>query len=247
MKKICIALFLLTCVLLSACGAVEPEATTEGSSGSTAVNTSSAEPTSATTEATTEATTASETETEKTTTGKETAGKITTPPATETTEEPLELYYGVYGIPGVYRLENDGSMTEAQAAESLVKEMLDAMSVPDEGRAFCLLEYSDVEIRVHPSSDALTPDVPWGIFSDSPVIADNTYLVYINASFRYSGTYAPIGPSIDESRWWTSLGNGQTPLVLLETENEFLMWWESAYGVPDGNGIPPEAEGLLIY
>ena len=224
MKKICIALFLLICVLLSACGAVEPETTTAGSSE----------------------TAASETETGKSS-EKTTTGEITTARTSETTEEPRELYYGVYGIPGVYRLNNDGSMTEAQAAEILVNKMLDAMLVPDEGRAFCLLEYSDVEIAVHPSSDALTPGTPWGIFPDSPVIAENTYLVYFDASFRYSGVYSPIGPSIDESRWWTSLGNGITPLVLLETENEYLMWWESAYALNDGKGIPPEAEGLFVY
>ena len=63
----------------------------------------------------------------------------------------------------------------------------------------------------------------------------------------YLGVYAPIGPSLDESNWWTSLGNGIEPLVLLETEDSFMLWWECAYGVNGGTVIPPEAEGLLVY
>lgn len=244
MKKFYIALFLTVCVLLSACGFGEPEATTTNLTEATAESTTAATSSAKTTEETTTAETATEKMTSETTT------ENTAPPETTTaatTEAPKELYYSVYGIPGVYRLESDGSMTENEAAEILVKTMLDQMCVADESRAFCLLEYSDVEITVHPSADALTPEVEWGILSDSPVIADNTYLVYIDASFRYSGIYAPIGPSIDENRWWTSLGNGIYPLVLLETENGFLMWWECAYGFYDGNGVAPEAEGLFIY
>ena len=239
MKKFYIALFLLVSVLLSACGVAEPEATTTGLTEPTAETTTSAtvatEPSS---ETTTEKTTA------ETTTEKETPPETTT---AATTEAPKELYYSVCGVPGVYRLDNDGSMTENEAAEILVKTMLDQMCVADESRAFFLLEYSDVEITVHPSADALTPEVEWGILPDSPVIAGNTYLVYAGASFRYSGTYAPIGPSIDENRWWTNLGNGIYPLVILKTENEYMMWWECAYGFYDGNGIAPEAEGLLVY
>ncbi|MBR6772220.1 MAG: hypothetical protein IKM29_02385 [Clostridia bacterium] len=52
---------------------------------------------------------------------------------------------------------------------------------------------------------------------------------------------------MDESNWWSSLGNGIKPLVLLETEDSFMMWWECAYGVNGGTVIPPEAEGLLVY
>lgn len=245
MKKIYIALFLLVYVLLSACGVGEPDATTSDLTEATAESTTAATSSAKTTA---ETTTTAETVTEKTTS--ETTTENTAPHETTTaatTEAPKELYYSVYGIPGVYRLESGGSMTETEAAEILVKKMLDQMCVADESRAFCLLEYSDVEITVHPSADALKPEIAWAIAPDSPVIADNTYLVFVDASFRYSGIYAPIGPSIDENRWWTSLGNGLEPLVLLETEDEFLMWWECAYGFYDGNGVAPEAEGLFIY
>ena len=149
----------------------------------------------------------------------------------------------VVSVPGVYRVEK-GSLSAADAAEILVADMLEAMKLPSEDRRFCVLEYRNLEIKVdHPEKY---------LYAGHPVYATNAYTVSIRSEFRYSGTYSPIGTNTDESKWWEGLrpgGEGANLLILLETEEEYIMWWNEAYKVSFGEGLPypAEVEGLFVY
>ena len=152
-------------------------------------------------------------------------------------------YLTIVSVPGVYRVEK-GSLSATDASEILVAEMLEAMKLPSEDRRFCVLEYRNLEIKVDPPEKFL--------YAGHPVYATNTYTVSIRSEFRYSGTYSPIGTSTDESKWWEGLrpgGEGANLLILLETEDEYIMWWNEAYKVSFGEGLPypAEVEGLFVY
>ena len=157
------------------------------------------------------------------------------------TEPPDTRHMNVTGVPGVYRMSKAG-LSRDEGVRLLVDEMLKAMSVPGEDRTFTVLEYRDLQIRFF-SSDRV-------FFEGDPVRAKNTWGVGIRAEFRYRGTYSPIGPNLDESKWWSGLrlgGETANLLVFLETEDEYLIWWKNAYPVNSEDPYPPEAEGLFEY
>lgn len=178
---------------------------------------------------------------------------VTTPPMsdqppTTTTVPPTPdyLYYDVSAVPGVYRLyaqtAADSDEAVYEAAEVLVGEMLDAMKQSDPSRSFVLTEYKDVELRLHHSSEVLDRTQEWGIAADSALVNDDVWLVYVDVAFRFEGLYGAIGKPIDD-RWWTVLHQGgAAPMILLKTEDSYLLWWANAYA----EGYPKEVSAHLF-
>ncbi|MBQ4048455.1 MAG: hypothetical protein IJC93_08815 [Clostridia bacterium] len=169
------------------------------------------------------------------------------PPATTTVPQtPDYLYYDVSVVPGVYRLyaqtAADSDEAVYEAAEVLVGEMLDAMKQSDPSRSFMLTEYKDVELRLHHSSEVLDRSQDWGIAADSALVNDDVWLIYVDAAFRFEGLYGAIGKPIDD-RWWTALHQGSAaPMILLKTEDSYLLWWANAYA----EGYPKEVSAHLF-
>ena len=164
-------------------------------------------------------------------------GEEILPPA-QTEPEP-ELYWTITYVPGIYRIEK-GDMTPEDAALVLTEEMLAEMGKESPDRTFVILEYRNLQIELSPSAEFFGLGAP-----ESPLVSDNSYFLSMQAEFRYSGIYNPIGESYDESKWWPNIRSGGrlgNLLILLETENEYLMWWQNAY---PPSGIPEEAADLL--
>ncbi len=230
MKKT-IWLILVLCVILglcSACAVPEPVETTAATTteattteATTAETTTAATTTEVTAETTTAATTTEATTTEATT-AKTYHPSRTVPVETQATE-PL---YSDVRMPGLYRMPISDASDEVDAAEKLTAAMLDSMKSEDAARSFCITEYKDVSVEVLPSSTVL--DSVDGEFSyGSPVVSENAWLVNPKAAFKFTGIYAPIGPPIDD-RWWEGLyQGGATPMILIKTDSEYLMWWST--------------------
>ena len=166
---------------------------------------------------------------------------IATEPPAETEATKLQ-YLTIANIPGVHVMEKSGHSPE-EAAQILMEEMLASMATPSDDRAFCILEYRNLEIKVIPSAEI--PE-----YGNSIILPNNAYLVRMQAEYRYSGVYNPIGPNSDKSKWWSPIRHGGevgNPLILLETEDEYMMWWQEAYRSGRQVTFPPETEGLLIW
>lgn len=118
-----------------------------------------------------------------------------------------------------------GETGEQAAAERLAKLFLDDQMQPDPARTFCLTEYRDLAVEVYPSSVVNEQtDADWGISRDSEYIAGNTWLVYVSASFRFEGVYAPIGPPVD-GLWYETLHQGSpVPLLLTKTDGGYTLF-----------------------
>lgn len=163
-------------------------------------------------------------------------------PSESMTTAATYLYYGASEIPGFYKIPLADADSETAAARILAEKMLRAMKEADPNRSFCLTEYKNLALEVVPSALAADRTQDWGISADSALITDHTWLVYLDVSFRFTGIYAPIGPSIGD-QWWNNLTQGSArPLILMKTENVYLLWWASAYN----SGIPTELEGELV-
>ena len=152
----------------------------------------------------------------------------TTPPTTlETTRETWETAADAYASalynPKTYSIA--GEMGEQAAAERLAAMFLDDQAEPDPSRTFCLTEYRDLAVEVYPASVVNEQtDTDWGIPRDSELIADNVWLVYISASFRFAGVYAPIGPPAD-GLWYETLHQGApAPLLLTKTDGGYTLF-----------------------
>lgn len=133
-----------------------------------------------------------------------------------------EAYMTVFGCPDTIFLP--GEMDEYAAAERLAAIFLDGQAASDPSRTFRLTEYRDLTVEVCPSSEARQTGRDWGIPGDSEYIADDTWLVYISASFRFEGLYSPIGPPT-EGLWYSSLGQGSAfPLLLTKTDGGYTLF-----------------------
>ena len=148
----------------------------------------------------------------------------TTPPTTrETWETAADAYASALYNPKTYSIA--GEMGEQAAAERLAAMFLDDQAEPDPSRTFCLTEYRDLAVEVYPTSVVNDQtDTDWGIPRDSELIADNVWLVYISASFRFAGVYAPIGPPAD-GLWYETLHQGSpAPLLLTKTDGGYTLF-----------------------
>ncbi len=145
--------------------------------------------------------------------------------ATWTTE--ADAYTTALYNPKTYSIA--GEMGERAAAERLAAMFLDDQMKPDPSRTFYLIEYRDLAVEVYPSSVVSEqPDTDWGLLPDSEWIAGNTWLVYVSASFRFEGVYAPIGPPSD-GLWYETLHQGSPcPLLLTETDGGYTLFSAAA-------------------
>lgn len=158
------------------------------------------------------------------TTQEPTSAPITTPTSSET--EPFRWNQAMSN-PNTYELT--GNMSVEEAANQLVVMFLDALKEPDETRTFRLTAWKDLTIEIHPSSDALTQEVDWGVRENSRYITDHTWLVYIEAFIQYEGTYTPVGPWIYPSdTWYIPLyQGGRRPLILTRTDTGYTLFaWQ---------------------
>ncbi len=158
-----------------------------------------------------------------------------TPPASPestargTWETAADAYMTALFNPKTYSIS--GGMDETAAAERLAAMFLDDQTKPDPARTFFLTEYRDLAVEVYPSSVVSEqPDTDWGLLPDSEWIAGNTWLVYVSASFRFEGVYAPIGPPSD-GLWYETLHQGSPcPLLLTETDGGYTLFSVAAQG-----------------
>ena len=158
-----------------------------------------------------------------------------TPPASPestargTWETAEDAYTTALFNPKTYSIS--GGMDETAAAERLAAMFLDDQTEPDPARTFFLTEYRDLSVEVYPSSVVSEqPDTDWGLLPDSEWIAGNTWLVYVSASFRFEGVYAPIGPPSD-GLWYETLHQGSPcPLLLTETDGGYTLFSVAAQG-----------------
>lgn len=159
----------------------------------------------------------------------------TAPPASPestargTWETTADAYMTALFNPKTYSIS--GGMDETAAAERLAAMFLDDQTEPDPARTFFLTEYRDLAVEVYPSSVVSEqPDTDWGLLPDSEWIAGNTWLVYVSASFRFEGVYAPIGPPSD-GLWYETLHQGSPcPLLLTETDGGYTLFSVAAQG-----------------
>lgn len=159
----------------------------------------------------------------------------TAPPASPestargTWETAEDAYTTALSNPKTYSIS--GGMDETAAAERLAAMFLDDQTEPNPARTFFLTEYRDLSVEVYPSSVvSQQPDTDWGLLPDSEWIAGNTWLVYVSASFRFEGVYAPIGPPSD-GLWYETLHQGSPcPLLLTETDGGYTLFSVAAQG-----------------
>ena len=159
----------------------------------------------------------------------------TAPPASPestargTWETAEDAYTTALSNPKTYSIS--GGMDETAAAERLAAMFLDDQTEPNPARTFFLTEYRDLSVEVYPSSvGSHQPDPDWGLLPDSEWITGNTWLVYVSASFRFEGVYAPIGPPSD-GLWYETLHQGSPcPLLLTETDGGYTLFSVAAQG-----------------
>ena len=146
-----------------------------------------------------------------------------------TWETAEDAYTTALSKPKTYAIS--GGRDEMAAAERLAAMFLDDQTEPNPARTFFLTEYRDLSVEVYPSSVvSQQPDTDWGLLPDSEWITGNTWLVYVSASFRFEGVYAPIGPPSD-GLWYETLHQGSPcPLLLTETDGGYTLFSVAAQG-----------------
>ena len=154
----------------------------------------------------------------------------TTIPSATTVPDETEAYhwYGALETPDIYRI--DTKPDAETAAKQLLDQMFAALQQLDSRRPFRFLEVRDVVIEVHPSEDVRRfPDTEtefhdWGVEPEDPLIGPDTWLVYVEASFRFEGIYMPIGQALDASTWYAPLRQGSRwPMIMTETESGYTL------------------------
>ena len=184
----------------------------------------------------------------------------TAPPSTNVPDPALigHTWNAALATPDVYKI--DTKPDAETAAKQLLDQMFAALQQPDDRRTFRFLAVRDVVIEVHPSEDVRRfPDTEtdfhdWGVEPDDPLIGPDTWLVYVEASFRFEGIYASIGRAQDASTWYAPLRQGSRwPMIMTETESGYTLrslhpvkmyTWNAALATPDVYKIDtkPDAE-----
>ncbi len=134
-----------------------------------------------------------------------------------------EVYSAIEDIPGLYRISANETSDREEAAQKLWEMMVEAMTEPGTDRTFYIEDYTCGIRIMQPSSIAKNPIRLWGIPADSPLITENTWIVYPQLDFDFVGVYAPF-----DGRWYSWYDDhAPVPLILLETPTEYLMWWST--------------------
>ncbi len=206
-RTVWVILALCTVMSLSACSEPEPVETTTAT-------------TTATTEVTTSETTAEATTTAETTTA---TAAATTVPETEfslsvVTDED-RYFRTVAGITGLCRIPKSDASDKMEAAEIMLAMMLDAVMEPAENRSFTITEYRNISV-----SDVYATRDYSAQYKNEPFLGENTWLIHVRAEFKYEGTYGSLGRC--NGTWAGVLYSGEPPLVILESDSEYLMWWQ---------------------
>ena len=152
------------------------------------------------------------------------------PPSTNVPDPALigHTWNAALATPDVYTI--DTKPNAETAAKQLLDQMFAALQQPDDRRTFRFLAVRDVIIEVHPSEDVRRfPDTEtdfhdWGVEPDDPLIGPDTWLVYVEASFRFEGIYMPIGQAQDASTWYAPLRQGgRWPMIMTKTESGYTL------------------------